>query len=99
MNSGVREAISACLWPSGGGIQGQIDTSRSAAASLRDAIASDTAQIRSTAGGVQAAEQRLSALQGELSTREAQLRSVQSSLLAARDHLVELENRLQLSSK
>jgi peptidoglycan hydrolase CwlO-like protein len=84
---------------SAGDLQSQIAAGRSAAASLRSAIATDEAQIRQTAGGLQAAEQRLSALQGELTTREAQLRAVQTSLLAARNHLVELENRLRVASK
>ena len=84
---------------SAGDLQGQIDASRSAAASLQSQIAADTAQITQTSGGLQAAQQRLAALQGELSAREAQLRGVQTSLLAARDHLVELENRLQRASE
>jgi peptidoglycan hydrolase CwlO-like protein len=84
---------------SAGDLQGQIASSQSTAASLRSVIAADEAQIRQTADGLQAAEQRLSALQGELAGREAQLRAVQSSLLAARDRLVELENRLRLASK
>jgi peptidoglycan hydrolase CwlO-like protein len=84
---------------SSGDLQKQIDASRSAASALRSAIAADTAQIQQTAGGIAAAQQRLDAVQAELSAREAQLRSVQSDLVAARDHLVELENRLQLSTK
>ncbi len=84
---------------SAGDLQSQIDSSRSGATSLQAAIAADTSQIRQTAGGVQAAEQRLAAVQDRLDAREAQLRSVQSSLLAARDHLVALENRLEAASK
>ena len=84
---------------SAGDLQSQIDASRSAPQSLQSQIAADTAQIRQTTGGLQAARQRLTALQGELSAREAQLRSVQAALLAARDHLVELENRLQQASR
>jgi peptidoglycan hydrolase CwlO-like protein len=83
---------------SSGDLQGQIDSGRTAAASLQSAIAADTAQIRQTSDGLHAAEQRLTALQSELAAREAQLRSVQSSLLAARDHLVKLENRLRQAS-
>jgi peptidoglycan hydrolase CwlO-like protein len=84
---------------SSGSLQSQIDASRSAASSLRSQIAADEAQISQTAGGLHAANVRLSALQGELTAREAQLRKVQGSLLAARDRLVQLENRLQLSTK
>jgi peptidoglycan hydrolase CwlO-like protein len=81
-----------------GDLQGQIDASRSAAASLQSQIAADTARIQQTAGGLHAAEQQLAGLQGELQTREAQLRNVQNNLLAARDRLVWLENRLQQAS-
>ena len=84
---------------SSGDLQSQINTGRSAAASLRSAIAAETARIRQTAGGLQDAENRLAAVQTELTTREAQLRSVQEQLLAARNHLVALENRLQQASK
>jgi peptidoglycan hydrolase CwlO-like protein len=83
---------------SAGDLQSQIDASKSAAASLRSSIAADTARIRQTTGGLQAAQQRLAALQSELSARESQLRAVQSALLAARNHLVELENRLRQAS-
>jgi peptidoglycan hydrolase CwlO-like protein len=84
---------------SSGDLQAQIDAGRSAAASLRQTVATDEAQIRQTAGGVQAAQVRLTALQQELTTRETQLRQVQTALLEARTHLAELETRLQLSSK
>ena len=84
---------------SSGDLQGQIAAGRSAAASLRQTVATDEAQIRQTAGGVQAAELRLTALQSELTRREDQLRAVQTALLAARNHLAELENRLQVASK
>jgi peptidoglycan hydrolase CwlO-like protein len=83
---------------SSGDLQSQIDSSRSAAGSLRSAIAAESARIRQTAGGLADAQQRLSALQTQLSAREAQLRSVQNQLLAARDRLVVLENRLQRAS-
>jgi cell wall-associated NlpC family hydrolase len=83
---------------SAGDLQGRIDRSRSAAASLRASIAADTARIRNTAGGLADAQQRLSAVQAQLSAREQQLRGVQNRLVAARDELVKLENRLRLSS-
>lgn len=84
---------------SSGDLQGQIDAGRSAATSLRQTIAGDEAQIKQTAGGVRAAELRLTALQSELTRREDQLRAVQTALLAARNHLAELENRLEVASK
>jgi len=79
---------------SDGDLQSQINASRSAASTLRAAIAAETSKINSTAHGVQDASRRLSALQDQLAKRQAELASVQSSLLAARDHLVVLENRL-----
>jgi peptidoglycan hydrolase CwlO-like protein len=84
---------------SSGDLQAQIDAGRSAAASLRQTVATDEAQIRQTAGGVHAAQLRLTALQQELTTRETQLRQVQTALFEARNHLAELETRLQVSSK
>jgi cell wall-associated NlpC family hydrolase len=84
---------------SSGSLQSQIDANKSAAASLRSAIAADEVQIRHTADGLKTAGQRLSALQRELTVRESKLRSVQKQLLAARDRLVRLENRLRLSTR
>jgi peptidoglycan hydrolase CwlO-like protein len=84
---------------SSGSLQSQIDAGKSAASDLHSAISADEAQIRETAGGVQTAGARLNALQTALTQRESQLRTVQTDLLAARDHLVQLENRLQVSTK
>ena len=84
--------------PSAGDLQRQIDAGRSAASTLKSTIAADTARIQQTSGGLQSAEQQLTAVQGELSAREARLRSVQTSLVTARDHLVTLENRLQAAT-
>jgi peptidoglycan hydrolase CwlO-like protein len=84
---------------SDGDLQSQITAGRSAAGSLRAAIAAETTRINSTAHGVQDASRRLSTLQGQLSKREAELASVQSSLIAARNHLVDLENRLETSTQ
>ncbi|PZS08315.1 MAG: hypothetical protein DLM64_12795, partial [Solirubrobacterales bacterium] len=84
---------------SAGDLQGQIDSGRSAAASLQSAIVADSARIRATTGGLRDAQRRLAGLQSELGVREAQLRSVQAALLAARNHLVALENRLRLASQ
>jgi peptidoglycan hydrolase CwlO-like protein len=96
--------VSAALLGSGltassaGDLQSQIATTRSAAGSLRQQIAADSAQIAHTAGGLQNARDHLAAVQSRLDQRVGQLRSVQSSLLAARDHLVDLENRLHLAT-
>jgi peptidoglycan hydrolase CwlO-like protein len=84
---------------SAGDLQSQISAGQSAASSLRAAIATESARIRQTAGGLQDAARRLASLQTALSAREARLQSVQDALIAARDHLVELENRLQRSSR
>jgi cell wall-associated NlpC family hydrolase len=85
--------------PSAADLQSRIQADRSAQASLRSAIAADTARIHQTNGGLQAAEGHLTALQSELSTREAQLGAVQTQLLAARTHLLDLENLLERASR
>ena len=84
--------------PSAGDLQSRIAAGRSAAGSLQAEIASDTASIRSTASGLQAARARLTVLTGRLASAEATLRGVQVALLAARNHLVDLENRLHQAS-
>jgi cell wall-associated NlpC family hydrolase len=79
---------------SSGDVQSQITAGQSAATALRAQIATDTARIRHTSGGLAAAEAQLAGLQSELTAREQQLLTVQNSLLAARSRLVDLENRL-----
>jgi peptidoglycan hydrolase CwlO-like protein len=91
-------AITLSTGSSSGDLQSQISANRSAAASLRAEIASDSAQISRTTGGLEAARTRLAVLQRDLDTRESQLRDVQTSLVAARDRLVALENRLRRAS-
>jgi peptidoglycan hydrolase CwlO-like protein len=75
-------------------LQNQIQAAQSAATSLQSSIAADSTKIRQTTGGVQAAEEHLSALQSDLASRESQLGSVQTQLLDARTHLLDLENLL-----
>ncbi|MGI8411955.1 MAG: hypothetical protein ACR2LV_04115 [Solirubrobacteraceae bacterium] len=84
---------------SAGDLQSQISAGQSAAASLRSAIAADTARIRSTTNGLQDARRRLATIQAKLSSSERQLTAAQTELLNARNHLVELENRFERSSK
>src|SRR5580693_422117 len=84
---------------SSGDLSSQIASKQSAATALRHAIAAESAQIRTTTNGLHNAQARLAAVQGQLTARETQLRTVQTELIAARDHLVELENRLQVSSR
>jgi peptidoglycan hydrolase CwlO-like protein len=91
-------AILASTGTSSGDLHGQIDASRSAAASLRAEIAADSQRIRTTTGGLNAARARLAVLQRNLDTRVAQLRSVQTALISARDRLVALENRLHAAT-
>jgi len=83
---------------SAGDLQSQISTARSAAAALHAQIATDSARIAATSGGLQAARDRLTAIQEDLDHRVAELRTVQDALLRARDHLVDLENRLHLAT-
>ncbi len=82
-----------------GDLQSQIDSSRSAAASLKSQIAADSAQIAATDAGLHAAEARLATIQSTLSARENALRTAQTQLLDARAHLLDLENRLQRASQ
>ncbi len=79
-------------------VQGSIAAKQASVADLRAQIAADSAQIEQTSGGLAAAEARLSRLQSAASASEAQLTAVQQSLIAARNHLVDLENRLEVSS-
>ncbi|MBV9310636.1 MAG: hypothetical protein JOZ73_07385 [Solirubrobacterales bacterium] len=84
--------------PSAADLQGQIESSRSAASTLQSQIATQSQQIAQTSSGLQDARRRLAALQAQLHARVTQLRRVQDGLIAARDHLVALENRLRLAS-
>jgi peptidoglycan hydrolase CwlO-like protein len=65
---------------------------------LRAQIAADSRQIAATRDGLARARDRLAAVQARLDRRVAELKSVQAQLLAARNHLVDLENRLHLST-
>jgi peptidoglycan hydrolase CwlO-like protein len=80
-------------------LQNQIQAAQSAATSLQSSIAADSTKIRQTTGGVQAAEEHLSALQSDLASRESQLGSVQTQLLDARTHLLDLENLLARAAR
>jgi cell wall-associated NlpC family hydrolase len=97
----VTAAVLAILLSTGsssGDLQSEIHASKSAAGSLRAEIAAESARIRTTTGGLNAARARLALLQRDLDTHEAQLRSVQTALISARDRLVTLENRLHRAS-
>jgi cell wall-associated NlpC family hydrolase len=97
-------AVAAVLLGSGltsrsrGDLQSQISAARSAAGTLKQQIAADSAQIASTGNGLQNARDRLAAVQTQVDRRVAELRAVQISLIAARDHLVDLENRLHVAT-
>jgi peptidoglycan hydrolase CwlO-like protein len=80
---------------SAGDLQSQISAGKSAAASLRSQIASESARIRTTGHGLAEANRRLAVLQRALTAREADLGRTQRALIQARNHLVDLENRLQ----
>jgi cell wall-associated NlpC family hydrolase len=92
-------AIALSTGSSSGDLRSQISANKSAAAALRQEIATDSARIRTTTGGLNQAHARLVALQRDLDTREAQLRSVQTALVTARDRLVYLENRLHQATQ
>ncbi|MFZ0089984.1 MAG: hypothetical protein WAL63_10780 [Solirubrobacteraceae bacterium] len=83
--------------PGAGDVQSQISEARSAVATLRSAIAVDSAHIQATTIGLDQARGQLDTLQAELSARETQLHILRAGLLAARRHLHELEARLRLA--
>jgi len=79
-------------------LQSQIQTNKSAASSLQGAINSESTQIEKTAGGVAAAQQKLSIEQTELDQHITKLREVQTQLMQARDRLQTLETKLRIAS-
>ena len=95
----VGAAIALSTGSSSGDLSSQIDANKSAAAALRSEIASESARIRTTTGGLNEARTRLAGLQRDLDAREDQLRSVQTALVAARDRLVYLENRMHQATQ
>jgi peptidoglycan hydrolase CwlO-like protein len=80
------------------GIQNQINSGKSTAASLQAQINAETAQIEKTSGGVAAAQSQLASIESQVYQREAQLRSVQQRLMRARDRLLALEDRLHIAA-
>jgi peptidoglycan hydrolase CwlO-like protein len=84
---------------SAGDLQSQISAGKSAAATLKSQIASETARIHATTHGLVDASRRLTVLERSLAAREAELGRTQRALIHARDHLVDLENRLQSATR
>ena len=79
-------------------LQSQIQANKSAASSLQGEINSESTQIEKTAGGVAAAQQRLSIEQTDLNLHITALREVQTQLMDARDRLLALETKLRIAS-
>ena len=80
------------------GIQNQINSGKSTAASLQAQVNAETAQIEKTSGGVAAAQAQLASIQSQVYQREAQLRGVQQRLMRARDQLLALEDKLHVAA-
>ncbi len=80
-------------------LQSQIAASRTAAGTLRAAIAADDAQLAATGGSLAIVQDHLARVQAELRSREAALRQVQGELLGARNKLVDLENRMRIATQ
>jgi septal ring factor EnvC (AmiA/AmiB activator) len=80
-------------------LSSQINASQQAAASLQSQISSETAQIEKTAGGVAAAQARLSTVQSELSQHITELHGVDDRLMSAGQQLDRLEKKLHLASR
>ena len=81
-----------------GDLQSKITTGRSAAASLKSAIAADTVNIQTTTAGLNQARGELNTLQAELAARQTRLRGVQNRLSAARARVLKLKRRLHLAT-
>lgn len=77
----------------------QINANEQTAASLQSQINSETAQIEKTAGGVAAAQGRLSTVQSELSQHITELQGVDDRLMKAGQQLDSLEKRLHIASR
>jgi len=80
-------------------LSSQINASQQTAASLQGQINSETAQIEKTAGGVAAAQGRLSTVQSELSQHITELQSVDDRLMKAGQQLDSLEKKLHIASR
>lgn len=76
------------------GATGSAAAKEATAQTLRSQIAAETSRLRTTAGGLRTAQQRLRSLQAEVAGRVADLERIQRQLVAARDRLTGLENRL-----
>jgi peptidoglycan hydrolase CwlO-like protein len=100
--------VSTCVAAALGGVviasssadlSSQINANKQAAASLQSQINSDTAQIEKTAGGVAAAQGRLSTVQSELSQHITELQGVDDRLMKAGQQLDALEKKLHIASR
>jgi peptidoglycan hydrolase CwlO-like protein len=80
-------------------LQSQISASQQTAAGLQSQINSETAQIEKSAGGVAAAQSRLSAVQSDLTQHIAELQGVDDRLMKAGQQLDSLEKRLHIASR
>jgi peptidoglycan hydrolase CwlO-like protein len=73
--------------------QASLQSERSAAAKLRDAIAAESARIAATQESLASAEARLATLVAQVQHRQAQLVDTQNRLIRARVRLTRLERR------
>jgi septal ring factor EnvC (AmiA/AmiB activator) len=81
-----------------GDLQSQIDSGRSQAQQLQDAIAAETQRIEATNTGLVEAQARLARLQVQVQTRRDELQRVQREFVQARNRLTRLENRYRVAS-
>lgn len=80
-------------------LQSQINANQQTASSLQAQINAETAQIEKSAGGVAAAQSRLSTVQSELTQHIAELQSVDDRLMKAGQQLDSLEKKLHIASR
>ena len=88
-------AILLAAGPAGADLNSQIKSKADRAERLRAAVASESAKIRSSAGGLAAAQRRLRGVQADVGTAQAKLDRVERDLVRARDRLTRLVKRQQ----
>ncbi|MGI8731596.1 MAG: coiled-coil domain-containing protein [Solirubrobacteraceae bacterium] len=86
-------AILVTAGPADADLNSRIQSKGDRADALRAAVASESAKIRSSAGGLAAAQRRLSAIQADIGVAQARLEGVERDLNSARDRLTRLVKR------
>jgi peptidoglycan hydrolase CwlO-like protein len=91
--AGAVAAVLATAGPAGADLNSSIQSRSSRAATLKAAVAAESAKIRASAGGLATAQRRLGAIQAAAAAEQAKLDSVEAALVTSRDHLTRLVAR------